>query len=113
MNQHYALFIFTPVHVSGPSVARHQEVEFINVATGTCFTSKWSVGGPGRNFPSRPAERQSVWAPWSVGMGAEILASTGIRSPDFRARIESLYRLCYPGPCRQLTPKFNSNPSSF
>jgi hypothetical protein len=31
-------------------------------------------------------------------MGAENLASTGIRSLDRPTRSESLYRLCYPGP---------------
>ena len=31
-------------------------------------------------------------------MGAEILAPTGIRSPDLPARSESLHRLSYPGP---------------
>jgi hypothetical protein len=33
-----------------------------------------------------------------VWKGAEILASTGIRSPDRPARSKSLYRLRYPGP---------------
>jgi hypothetical protein len=31
-------------------------------------------------------------------MGAENLASTGIRSPDRPSRSQSLYRLSYPGP---------------
>jgi hypothetical protein len=35
--------------------------------------------------------------PRLVLTGPEILASTTIRSPDHPARIESLWRLCYPG----------------
>ena len=47
---------------------------------------------------------RSGWAPWSVWLGAEILAPTGIRSPDFPARSQSPYRLRYPGPCKPLIP---------
>ena len=54
--------------------------------------------------PFYPRERPGTnvigrwWAPEPVWMGAEILASTGIRSPDHPARSESLYLLSYPGP---------------
>ena len=38
------------------------------------------------------------WAQGPVWTGAENLALTGIRFPDYPARSESLYRLGYPGP---------------
>ena len=41
------------------------------------------------------------WAPGPDWMGAESVASTGIRSPDRPARNESLYRLIYPAPLMQ------------
>ena len=44
------------------------------------------------------------WAPGHVWMGAENLAHTGFRSADRPARSESLYRLSYPGPCKQYNP---------
>jgi hypothetical protein len=40
-----------------------------------------------------------------VWTGFENLATTGIRSPDRPARSESLYRLCYHGPQRNLTQR--------
>ena len=43
-----------------------------------------------------PIVQEAGWAPWSVWTGAEILAPTGIRSPDRPARSQSLYRLHYP-----------------
>ena len=45
-----------------------------------------------------PLYRELGGAPEPVWTGAENLASTGIRSPDRPACIQSLYRLCYPGP---------------
>ena len=45
-----------------------------------------------------PIVWEARWSPEEVWTGAENLASTGIRSPDHRARSESLYRLTYPGP---------------
>jgi hypothetical protein len=42
--------------------------------------------------------QEAGWAPGPVWIGAENLAPTGIRSPYFPARSESLYRLSYPGP---------------
>jgi len=45
-----------------------------------------------------PIVQETGWAPGSVWMGAENLASIGIRSPDLPARSESLYRLSYPAP---------------
>jgi len=62
-------------------------------------------------MPLNPQEKypvlnvqESGWAPLSDWLGAEILAPIGIRSLDFPARSESLYRLRYPGPCRPLIP---------
>jgi hypothetical protein len=43
-----------------------------------------------------------------VGPRAEILAPTGIRSPDCPARSETLYRLRYPGPLSTMISKKNS-----
>jgi hypothetical protein len=38
-------WITTPLHVSGPFVAHHQEVVSVSVVNGICFTSKYlSVG---------------------------------------------------------------------
>ena len=45
-----------------------------------------------------PIVQEAGWAPGLVWRGAENLASTGIRSPNLRARSESLYGLSYPGP---------------
>ena len=42
--------------------------------------------------------QEAGWAPGLVWTGAEILAPTGIRSPDLPDRSELLYRLSYPGP---------------
>ena len=41
--------------------------------------------------------QEAGWAPGQVWTGAENLATTGIRFPDLPARIQSLYRLRYPG----------------
>ena len=40
--------------------------------------------------------QEAGWTPGPVWTGAENLAPTEIRSPDRRARSESLYRLRYP-----------------
>ena len=62
----------------------------------------WSTPRLGRFTPRErdpvPIVQESGWAPGSVWKDAENLASTGIRSPDRPARIESLSRLSYPGP---------------
>ena len=42
--------------------------------------------------------KDAGWVQGQAWMVAEILASTGIRSPDRPARSKSLYRLRYPGP---------------
>ena len=42
-----------------------------------------------------PIVQEAGWAPGPVWTGAENLAPTGIRSPDRRARSQSLYRLSY------------------
>jgi hypothetical protein len=44
--------VTTPLRVSGPFVAHHQEVERIYVANSTCFTSETSVRRPGWNDDS-------------------------------------------------------------
>jgi len=49
---------------------------------------------PGKN--PVPIVQEGGWAPGPVWTGAENLAATGIRSPDFPARSQSLYRLSYP-----------------
>ena len=43
-----------------------------------------------------PIVQEAGWAPGPVRIGAENLASTGIRFPDRPARSQSLYRLSYP-----------------
>jgi hypothetical protein len=45
-----------------------------------------------------PIVQEAGWAPGPVWKGAKNLAPTGIRSPNHPVRIESLYRLRYPGP---------------
>jgi hypothetical protein len=42
--------------------------------------------------------QEAGWAPGPFWIGAENLATTGIRSPDLPARSESLNRLSYTGP---------------
>ena len=49
---------------------------------------------PGKNPLS--IVQEAGWAPGPVWIGAENLASTGIRSSDRPARRQSLYRLRYP-----------------
>jgi hypothetical protein len=44
-----------------------------------------------------PTLQEDGWALGPVWTGAEYLTSTGIRFPDRPARIQSLYRLSYPG----------------
>ena len=44
-----------------------------------------------------PIVQEAGWASEPLWIGAENLAPTGIRSPDFPARSESLYRLRQPG----------------
>jgi hypothetical protein len=44
-----------------------------------------------------PIVQEAGWASDPVWIGAENLASTGIRSLDLPARSESLYRLSYSG----------------
>ena len=44
-----------------------------------------------------PIVQEAGWALVPVWIGAENLASTGIRSPDLAARSESIYRLRRPG----------------
>jgi hypothetical protein len=63
------------------------------------------VGGQLNAPAALPRERDPVpivsevgWDPGTVWTGEENIAPTGIRSPDRPARIESLYRLSYPGP---------------
>jgi hypothetical protein len=57
------------------------------------------------------------WAPEPFWTGAENLAPSGIQSPDFPARRESLWRLSYPGPSADLiatehtAERFRSNAS--
>ena len=60
----------------------------------------WSAPRPGRLAPEK--DRVSIvqeagWASEQVWIGAKNIAPTGIRSPDFPARSESLYRLRYLG----------------
>ena len=43
-----------------------------------------------------PIVQKAGWASESVWIGAENLAPTGFRSPDFPGRSESLYRLRHP-----------------
>jgi len=45
---------------------------------------------------------EAGWAPGSVWIGAENLASTGIRAPDCPARSQSLYKLRNPAHNYQL-----------
>ena len=54
---------------------------------------------PAALYPGKdpvPIVQEAGWAPGPVGIGAENLAPTGIRSPDSPARSQSLYRLSYP-----------------
>jgi len=64
-----------------------------------------ALDGGGWLRPLYPRERDPVhivqeaqWASGSVWTAAEILAPTGIRSPDRPACSELLYRQDYPGP---------------
>jgi hypothetical protein len=55
-----------------------------------------------------PILQEAGQAPGPVWVGAENLATTGIRSPDLPARSESLYRLNYPGPRINQVTEVNS-----
>jgi hypothetical protein len=57
-----------------------------------------STPPPGHFTPGKdpvPIALEAGWAPGPVWMGAEILAFTGIRSPDRPARSRLLYQLSY------------------
>ena len=58
----------------------------------------WSTPRPGR-FTLKKDSVANGWAPRPVWTCAENLAPTGIRSLDFPARTESIYRLHYRGSC--------------
>jgi hypothetical protein len=61
----------------------------------------WSAPRPGCFTPRKdpvPIVQEAGWAPGPVWTVAKNLAPTEIRSPDHSARIQSLYRLSYPGP---------------
>jgi hypothetical protein len=48
MHYPYSLYLITtPLHVSDPFVALHQEVASVCVENFIRFSSKWSFGGPG------------------------------------------------------------------
>jgi hypothetical protein len=71
---------------------------FVNL--GTLEGGGWSTPRPGRLYPGKdpvPIVQESGWASEPVWIGAENLASTGIRSPALPTRSESLYRLRHPG----------------
>ena len=81
------------------------EGEYSYSSTLSFTTTLDGVGVQATSWPLYPQERYPVpivqeagWAPGPVWTGAENLAATGIRSPDFSARSESLYRLIYRGP---------------
>ena len=57
---------------------------------------EWSTPRPGRLYPGKdpvPIVQEAGWASEPVWIGAGNLASTGIRSPDLPARIESRLEL--------------------
>ena len=63
---------------------------------------RWMAVGGSLRFPAGNILTQCIgdwegWAPESVWTGAEILALSGIRSPDRAVSSESLYRLRHPG----------------
>jgi hypothetical protein len=70
------------------------------------MTSALEEGGGQREAPATftpgkepvPIVQEAGWAPGPVWIGAENLATIGIRYLDLPARSESLYRLSYPGP---------------
>ena len=60
---------------------------------------EWSAARPGRTLPpgkTRYPLYRRLGGPQGRSGRAEILAPTGIRSPDRPARSQSLYRLSYP-----------------
>ena len=71
------------------------------------------VNATPRPLYPRETDRLSIvwengWAPGTVWTGTENVVPTGIRSPDRSARSESVSRLTYPGPLKNLgtTSKF-------
>jgi hypothetical protein len=70
------------------------------VNLGTLHGGGCSTPRPGRLYPGKdpvPIVQEAGWASEPVWIGAENLATTGIRCPDVPARSESLYRLSHPG----------------
>ena len=63
---------------------------------GGCSTSRLGRFTPGKD--PIPLVEEAGWTPEPLWKDAENVAPTGIRSPDFPAHSESLYRLSYPGP---------------
>ena len=74
----------------------------------------WSAPRPGRFTPPGktryPLYRRRGGPQGRSGRVRKISPPTGIRSPDRRARSESLYRLSYPGPVRKATARFLLDP---
>ena len=71
---------------------------FVNL--GTLDGGGWSTPRPGRFYPVKnpvPIAQEAGWGSQPVWIGAENLATSGIRSPDLPAFSESLYRLRHPG----------------
>ena len=66
---------------------------------GTLDGGAWPTPRPGRLYPGKdpvPIVQEAGWTSEPVWIGAENFAPTGIRSPDFPARSQSLYRLHHP-----------------
>jgi hypothetical protein len=60
---------------------------------------RWSAPRPGRFTPGKdpvPVVQEAGWAPGLVWTCAKNRTPTGIRSLDYPARNQSLYRLSYP-----------------
>ena len=71
---------------------------FVNL--GALDGGGWSTPSPDRLYPGKdptPIVQETGWTSEPVGIGAENLAPTGIRSSDHPSRNESLYRLSHPG----------------
>jgi hypothetical protein len=72
------------------------------ISTLSLTSALYVVGGKIHVPAALPPEKKSIvweagWARAPVWMGAENVASIGIRFPDSLARSDSLYRLSYPG----------------
>ena len=89
---------------------REVEVHLYSSKTSALEGDEWSAAHPAHLLPpgkTRYPLYRRLGGPRGQSGQAENLAPTGIRSPDFPARSQSLYRLSYPAHIAYIIPFLN------